>query len=132
MKSVDFFSLNHFFALGDVVYFGFLYFTFGILCSCGINRLSNYFFDQDNSNKSSIKIIIEIYIELTLLLLAYHFYGHHLIGNMKPPLHTLYNYDIGEKSNTIISAFSIFIGMESLKNKITFLIKDRFRLIDQL
>ena len=130
MKPIIFFSFNHLYALCDVIYFGFVYFTFGILFSCAINRISNYFFDQDNSKKSSIKIIIEIYIELTLLLIAYHFYAHHIIRDMKPPLYTLYKYDIGEKSNTIISAFAVFICMTSLKNKITYLIKDRFKLIN--
>jgi len=128
MQEGKFFSIPHMYAMSDVIFFGFLYFTFGVITSLGINWISTKIFKQDNSQKSTFKIIIEIYIEIAALLIAYHIYAHHIIRDIKPPFYSLYQYKIGEKSNTVISAFAIFLCMKSLINKINYLIEDRFKI----
>ena len=111
----------------DISYLTIIYVTIAITISIFIDRLIGEFDEHEADKKSTFRIILEIYINLSFIAIAAYIIRN--IVHMIPcPLNGLYGFDhtkVKELNGGMVFSFALFYYQLNLNKKIKYLFNER-------
>lgn len=111
----------------DITYLTILYVTISIVFSIYLNRLIGPFNKEAANKKSTLRLILEIYLNFSVIAIA-AFGIRNLVERIPFPLDDIYDFDhmkIHELNGGIIFGFAIFYYQINLCDKINYVFNDR-------
>ena len=111
----------------DIIYLGVLYFTIAIIVSVLLNKCMGKFNPRNADNKSSLRLICEIYLNLGIIaIIAYIL--RNIIEVIPFPLDGINGYShsrVKELAGGVVFGYALFYYQKNLREKIQYVI-DRF------
>lgn len=111
--------------LVDITFLTIIYTTITILFSVYLDKLISYIDTTPNEHKSKARILIEIYINLTILAIASYIIRN-VVELIPFPLDGMYSFEhrrVKELGGGIVTGFAIFLYQKNLRAKIDYLFK---------
>ena len=129
MNQISFYTIK----ILDITLVGIYFVILGIICSVIIEKMFSY--DSDNTKevldkKKTIIIILEILLQAAVIMIAAYF-TRKIVKHIPFPLDGVGGYEhsqLKEINGGVLISFSIMIILSQFKEKILYLLRDRFKI----
>ena len=111
----------------DITYLTIIYVTISIVFSVCLNKLIGPFNKKDAHKKSTLRLILEIYLNFSVIAIAAYLIRN-LVEYIPFPLDNMYDFNhskVNELNGGIIFGFSILYYQINLCDKINYLFNER-------
>jgi uncharacterized membrane protein YkvI len=111
----------------DITYLTIIYVTISIVFSIYLNKLIGPFNKEDAEKKSTLRLILEIYLNFSIIAMVAYLIRN-LVELIPFPLDDVYDFEhakVHELNGGIIFGFAIFYYQINLCNKINYVFNDR-------